>query len=181
VRPACLCPADTLQALQLAADGRLEASLSLCEKVLEQLGDDSQQAQATAAWGAEGEPSSCEVGLVHKQRMECMQQLAHWAEIQGQVGRLAVLHAESFPCCCCCCCCAVCSMRGCGVPSSLQGIPSAFVLNAVHATCREVSCKYHAGGCRAAAGLCQVVAALSAAVIHCWCVHHVAVANRPFC
>jgi hypothetical protein len=70
--------------LQLAAAGRLEASLTLCEKVLEQLGEEDQQ-QAHALWGPQGEPSSCEVGLVHKQRMECMQQLAHWAEIQGQV------------------------------------------------------------------------------------------------
>jgi hypothetical protein len=52
--------------------------------VLEQLGEEDQQ-QAAALWGPQGEPSSCEVGLVHKQRMECMQQLAHWAEIQGQV------------------------------------------------------------------------------------------------
>jgi hypothetical protein len=90
---------DSQQALQLAANGRLEASLTLCEKVLEQLGEEGQQ-QAQAVWGPLGEPSSCEVGLVHKQRMECMQQLAHWAEIQGQV------RAEGL---CKSCCLAECS------------------------------------------------------------------------
>lgn len=81
------CLTDALQALQSAANGRLETSLALCEQFLEQLGQEGQQATgAEALWGAEGEPSSCEVGLVHKQRMECMQQLAHWADVQEQVG-----------------------------------------------------------------------------------------------